>query len=216
MASTRGSVVLLLIGALSGFGKSPADASSVCDRYKTNDLIFTGTADTAWITMVDTLKSPVHKRSEKSKRVRFLVREWYKGKRTNVVEVWMTPGNCPLKIEPDQTYLVYARLNKDNDRNESNGCMGTALVSAAAADVAYLNSAVRGPGLGTEITGTAPAEGVPVQAKSGINTRYAVAGVAGKFVLDGLAPGDWSLSVNGGAAKSVHLEPDSCIAAPSF
>jgi hypothetical protein len=216
MQTMRRCAVLLLVGTLSAFGKSPADTSSVCDRYKNSDVIFTGTAETQWITMVDTLRSPVHKRSEKSKRVRFLVREWYKGKRSNTVEIWLTPSDCPLQIEADQTYLIYARADKDKGRMESNACMGTALASAAAADLTFIDAASRGPGLGTEITGSAGAEGLTVQAKSGMAVRYAASGAGGKFVFDGLAPGDWALSVNGGAARRVVLEPNSCVAAPAF
>lgn len=212
----RRCAVLLLASTLSGFGKSPADTSSVCDRYKNSDVIFTGTAETKWITMVDTLKSPVHKRSEKSRRVRFLLREWYKGKRSNTVEIWMTASDCPLQIEADQTYLIYARGDKDKRRWESNGCMGTVPVAAAAADLNYLDAASRGPGQGTEITGTAGSEGLSVQAKSSMNVRYAVTGTGGKFVFDGLTPGDWELSVNGGAARRLVLEPNSCVAAPAF
>src|SRR5580693_4028927 len=107
--------MLLLLLAVVGLAKSPADTanatsnvtSTACDRYQHSDLIFTGTAEHAWITLVETRKSPIHKRSEKSKRVRFLVREWYKGKRHDTIEVWMTPGDCPLQIETNQMYLIY-------------------------------------------------------------------------------------------------------------
>src|ERR1035438_8661301 len=141
-------VLLLLTGTL-GWAITPADTSTVCDRYQHSDVTFTGTAETVWITMLDTRKSPIHRRAEKSKRVRFLVREWYKGKRADTVEVWMTPGECEFKIEADQTYLIYARFNKDADKGkgrfESNGCMGTVPVAGAAADLTYLTAVQLGP-----------------------------------------------------------------------
>src|SRR5215467_10540503 len=99
MQLTRACAVLLLLTAPAGFGKSPGDDSTVCNRFQQSELIFTGSAETQWITMVDTRKSPVHRRSEKAKRIRFLVREWYKGQRRNTVEVWITPSDCPLHIQ---------------------------------------------------------------------------------------------------------------------
>ncbi len=191
--------------------KTPRETSTVCDRYQHSDIIFTGSAEDAWMSMLDTHKSPIHKRSEKSKRVRFLVREWYKGKRQDIVEIWMTPSDCPLTIEANQMYLIYARVNKDNGRTESNACLGTVLVANAAADLTYLTAALQGPGRGTRISGTAGSEGLNIQAKSGIDIRYAITDGAGKFTFDGLPPADWNLSVTGRAPQEVHLTPDSCI-----
>jgi hypothetical protein len=210
MHPTRACSVLLLLAAI-GYGKSSADPATVCDRYQHSDLIFTGSSETSWITMVDTRKSPIHKRSEKSKRVRFLVRELFKGKRQNTVEVWMTPGDCPLTVEPNQTYLIYARLNKDAGRIESNGCMGTVPVASAASDLSYLTAAQLGPAHATRISGNAGSPGLNISAKSGIDTRYAVSDSTGMFTFDGLAAGDWALSINGGEAKPVRLEPGGCV-----
>jgi hypothetical protein len=203
-------VLLLLAAAVAGFGKSPADSSTVCDRYQRSDLIFTGSAETTWITMEDTLRSPIHKRSEKSKRVRFLVREWFKGQRRNTMEVWMTPSDCPLRVEVNQTYLIYAHVDKDKGRIESNACMGTIAVGAAASDLSYLTAAQLGPAQATRITGTAGGPSLNIQAKSGVDSRYAVSDSAGQFIFDGLSAGDWTLSTAGGAAKEIHLAPGSC------
>ena len=192
-------------------GKSSADSSTVCDRFQRSDLIFTGSTETTWITTVDTRKSPIHKRSEKSKRVRFLVREWFKGQRMNTVEVWVTPGECPLRVEANETYLIYAHLNKDNGRVETNGCMGTVAARTADSDLSYLTAAQHGPAQATRISGTAGGPGLNILAKSGINNRYAIADAAGKFTFDGLGAGDWELSVVGGAPKPLHLEPGSCV-----
>jgi len=204
-------VLLLLLAAVAGFSKSPAENSTVCDRYQHSGLIFTGSSETFWITMLDTHKSPVHKRSEKSKRVRFLVREWFKGQRRNTVEVWMTPGECTLSLEANRTYLVYARLNQQNGRVESNGCMGTVAADTAGPDLSYLTAALHGPDHATRISGNAGGPGLNVLAKSGIDNRYAAADDAGRFTLDGLAAGDWTVSVVGGESKQVHLEPSSCV-----
>jgi hypothetical protein len=216
MVLTRLYSVLLLLAMLVpaaaiGLGKSPGDSSTVCERYQRSDLIFTGSAETGWITALDTRKSPIHKRSEKSKRVRFLVREWYKGQRQNTVEVWMTPGDCALTIEPNQTYLVYAHLNKDNGRTESNACLGTVAAGTASSDLTYLTAAQHGPAQATRLSGNAGGPGVNIQAKSGIDTRYAIADAAGLYTFDGLATGDWAVSVVGGAGKSVQLTPNSCV-----
>jgi hypothetical protein len=211
MQQTRLGAVILLFAA-AGLAKSPTDTSTVCDRYQQSDLIFTGSAETTWITLLDTRKSPIHKRSEKSKRVRFLVREWYKGKRRDTVEVWFPPADCPLKIEANQTYLLYAHLNKDNGRTESTGCMGTVPVASAASDILYLTAAQLGPDHATRIFGNAGTASVNVLAQSGIDKRYAIADANGQFVFDGLKAGEWNLSPVGAAAsKPVQLTPNSCV-----
>lgn len=202
----------MLLFAAIGWSKSPADSATVCDRYKSSDLIFTGTTEHAWIDMVETRQSPVHKRSEKAKRVRFLSRDWYKGTRQNFVEVWMTPGDCPLHVQAGETYLIYARINKDKRRVESNGCMGMTAVSAAASDLSYLTATQLGPDHATRVSGNAGGPGLNVLAKSGINTRYAVSDGSGQYVFDGLTPGEWVISVSGGPAKQVQVEPSACIA----
>ena len=215
MHQTQICTVLLLVAVGTGLGeslaKSPAESSTVCDRFQRSDLVFTGSADTPWITMLETGKSPIHKRSEKSKRVRFLVREWYKGQRQDTVTVWMTPSDCALKIEANETYLMYTHLNKDNGRIESNACMGTVAVRSAASDISYLTAAQSGPGQATRISGNAGAPGVNILAKSGVNNRYAVSDGAGQYTFDGLLAGDWELSIVGGASKPVQLTPNSCV-----
>src|SRR5580704_3180327 len=113
MLLARFSTVLLLVSA-AGTAKSPTDSSTVCDRFQHSDIVFAGSAESPWIALFDTGKAPVHKRSEKSKRVRFLVREWYKGQRQDLMDIWMTPSECPLKIEANEMYVIYAHLNKDN------------------------------------------------------------------------------------------------------
>jgi hypothetical protein len=193
--------------------KAPTDTSTVCDRYQHSDIVFTGTAETAWLTMVDTRQSPIHKRSEKSKRVRFLVREWYKGERRTMVEVWMTPSDCEFQTEADQTYLIYAKIGKDKkgkERFESNGCMGSVPLSAAASDISFLTAAQLGPNYATRITGNAGAPNVTVTAKSGVNLRYATSDAKGTYTFDGLQAGDWQVSASG-VTKPVHLEPNTCV-----
>jgi hypothetical protein len=211
MHRTRFCTVLLLLAAGIGLGKSPTDSSTVCDRYQRSDMIFTGSAETPWVTAVETRKSPIHKRSEKSKRVLFLVREWYKGQRQDSVTVWMTPSDCEFGIEANQTYLIYARLNKDNGRIESNACMGTVAVANAASDISYLTAAQSGPAQTTRIFGNAGGPGLNILAKSGVDNRYAVSDSAGQYTFDGLKAGDWELSIVGGSAKPVQLTPSSCV-----
>jgi hypothetical protein len=204
----------LLLQAAFLFGKSPADNSTVCDRFQQNDVIFTGTAENSWITLLDTHKSPLHRRSEKSKHVRFLVREWFKGARQDTVEVWMTPGDCAMKIDAGVTYLMYVRLNKDKDRLESNACQGTKPVEEAASDLSYLTVAQSSPQRATRVSGIAGKEGLNVQAISGVDIRYAITDGAGHYTFDGLPAGDWSFSVNGGPAKQAHFEPGACVDLP--
>jgi hypothetical protein len=190
-----------------------ASSTTVCDRYQQADLVFTGSAETPWITTVDTRKVPFHKRSEKSKKTRFLVREWFKGKRTNTVEVWFTPADCDLTVAANQTYLVYGRMNKDNGRIESNGCIGTVAVENAAPDLRYLTAAQAGPNLSAHLSGNAGGPDVNVVAQSGINKRYAVSDAGGQYVLDGLAAGEWQVSIVGGQAQTVTLAAGSCVIA---
>ena len=204
------STACLLVAGLA-FAKSPAETSTVCDRYQQSDVIFTGTAETAWVTMLDTHRLPVRwQPMEKSKRIRFLVREWYKGRRSDTVEVWMTPGDCNLSIEADKTYLIYARINKDKRRVESDRCAGTIPVAQAAADLVFLTAAQLGPAQATHLSGNAGAPGLNIQAQSGVDSRYAITDAAGKFAFDGLPAGDWNLFPVGGAPTPVHLEPNSC------
>ena len=209
MIPSRLGAVILLASSFT-LAKSPTDSASICDRYKQSDLIFTGSADGPWVAVFETGRSPIHKRSEKSKRIRFLVREWYKGKRQSMINVWMTPSDCPLKIEANQMYLIYARVNQANGRIESNACMGTQPADKANADLVYLQAAQSGTGWATQISGMA-GEGANVVARSEINTRYAIAGSDGRYVLNGLAPGDWNLSIPGGHSQPTHLEPNSCV-----
>lgn len=190
------------------FVAPPGQPSTVCDRYKSADLIFTGSAEDKWMDMLDTHQSPMHKRKEKSRRVRFLVREWYKGQRQDMEEIWIPPSNCPLTMEANQMYLIYARVNKDNGRTETTACMGTTLASSAAPDLSFLTPASEGHT--TQISGTAGKDGLNIQAKSGVNTRYAITDTKGQFTLNGLPPGDWTLSIVGGAPQTVNLQPDSC------
>ena len=211
MQPTRVCGVLLLLAAAAGFSKSPAETSTVCDRYQHSDLIFTGSSETTWITLLDTHKSPIHKRSEKSKRVRFLVREWFKGQRRNTVEVWLTPGECALSVAANQTYLIFARLNKDSGRIETNSCMGTVGVDTAASDLSFLTAAQHGPTQATRISGTAGGPNLHIVARAGIDNRYAATDSTGHFTFDGLGAGDWDLGVVGGASKQVHLEPNACV-----
>ncbi len=200
------------MAAVAGFGEASTDSSTVCDRYQHADLVFTGSAETPWVTWLDTRKSPVHKRSEKSKRVRFLVREWYKGQRRDTVEVWLTPSECPLAVETNQQYLIYARVNKDNGRIESNACMGTVAAGSAASDITYLTVAQSGAAQATRISGNGGGPSLNITAKSGIDTRYALTDGAGMFSLDGLPAGDWTLAVvGGGPGKPVQLAPNSCV-----
>ena len=65
--------------------------------------------------------------------------------------------------------------------------------------------------MATRISGTAGGGDLNIQAKSGINTRYALTDSTGRFTFDGLPPGEWELSAVGGTPKSVHLAPDSCV-----
>jgi hypothetical protein len=123
----------------------------------------------------------------------------------------MTPSDCPLTVETSQTYLIYAHLNKDNGRTESNACMGTVGVASAVSDLTYLTAAQQGPAQATRISGNAGGQGVNVVAKSGIDSRYAVTDGAGRFTFDGLAAGDWMLSILGGSAKTVQLPPGNCV-----
>jgi hypothetical protein len=197
------------------YAQPPAGTSTICDRFAQSDAIFSGTAENAWMNLLDTGKMPVHRRKEKSKAVRFLVREWFKGAREESVQVWMTPGDCALRIEAGETYLVYVKINKDKSRFETNACQGTKDIGAAASDLSYLTAAQLGPDHATRVSGIAgTAAGVNVQAKSGIDTRYAITDGTGRFTYDGLAAADWSFSVNGGPAKALHVAPCSCADLP--
>ena len=213
MPPTRPCIVLLLLTAALGLAKAPTDTSTVCDRYQHSDIVFTGTSQSGWITMVESRRSPaIRKRDEKPKRMHFIVREWYKGERRTIVEVWMMPSDCEAKIQADQTYLIYAHIGKDKkgkERFESNACGSTIPVKDAASDISYLTAAQLGPNNATRIAGNAGGPNITVTAKSGPNLRYATSDTNGNFTFDGLAAGDWQVSYSGNT-KTVHLEPSTC------
>ena len=142
------------------------------------------------------------------------------------IEVWNEPGDCGISFQKGETYLVYANDDEETERLETNICHRTARVSDSGEDLTYLNfyqnDALPSARLEGFITSEmnqlnldrfhysgkipAPVSDVVVELKSSEGARYTAPDTAGRFVFDGLAQGDYQVSVfDGGFPESIDL-----------
>jgi hypothetical protein len=128
------------------------------------------------------------------------------------VDVWTPFGDCGYDFQIGETYLVYADSDEDTNVVETDHCMRTRRVSDAGADLAYLffykerkEASGRAEGFTTFDSLYAakphdadkiasPAAGFTVELKSANGARYTRSDDSGKFLFDGLEPGDYLLS----------------------
>jgi len=129
--------------------------------------------------------------------------------------VWTPFGDCGVAFQAGERYLVYAVADEGTDHVETNVCTRTRRLSDAGSELAYLyyyknhaKTAGRIEGFVTydprlhlefgmsldSVKITAPAPNTVVRLESGSEARYARAAADGRFVFDGLAPGDYELS----------------------
>jgi hypothetical protein len=158
------------------------------------------------------------------------------------LDVWTPFGDCGVDFQPGETYLVYAGNDEESDTLETGSCTRTRRLTDAGEDLAYLffykdrkNPAGRLEGFATfdpmyQVHQSTrrdpdridlPAAGVIVELKSPSGIRYTTTNPLGRFVFDGLAPGDHQVTAYAaGFPESVkvlagprqfHAEPRACV-----
>jgi hypothetical protein len=126
--------------------------------------------------------------------------------------VWTPFGDCGIEFQTGETYLVYASMDEDSDKVETDVCMGTRRLSDAGADLPYLSFYKSDPKESGHLDGfvtsdsaaranppdgdriPSPVAGILIELKSDDATRYATSGRDGRFVFDGLAEDSYKLS----------------------
>jgi len=134
------------------------------------------------------------------------------GAEDQVFDVWTPSGDCGFDFQTGETYLVYAESDEDTDMMETDKCTRTRRLSDAGPDLAYLYFYKERKAAAGRVEGFAtsdplyqgkprdadkidsPVPGITVELKSPSGVRYARSDLAGKFLFDGLAAGDYQLS----------------------
>jgi hypothetical protein len=146
------------------------------------------------------------------RRVRFRVKQVFRGPKDDVIEVWSGFTECNYYFQTGETYLVYAAQEQDKRLAIGVGSRTTRL-SDARDDLAYLFFYANGGAESLRLYGFVtsseqdlrwtrlwdsalhPMHDVVVELKSGHGLRYTSPNREGRFVFDGLAPGEYSISV---------------------
>jgi hypothetical protein len=130
------------------------------------------------------------------------------------IEISTPFGDCGYNFQRGETYLVYAVSDEDTTVSVADACTATKRLSDAGADLPYLyflkdNKRAAGrveevatydpnvllnPPPSEDETPASPAIGLVIAASSGESPRYAISDRRGRFVFDGLAPGDYTVS----------------------
>jgi hypothetical protein len=138
------------------------------------------------------------------------------GEAPRTMEIWTSFGECGVSFQTGETYLVYADSDEESDVVTTTACHRTARLSDAGDDLAYLffrknqrKQSARLEALvttGVELIAVrdrdhyatriaSPAAATVVQADDGVRRVRATADEFGRAVFDGLAPGDYQLTV---------------------
>jgi len=156
-------------------------------------------------------------------------------------DVWTPFGDCGVDFQPGETYLVYAEGDEETNILQTDSCMRTRRLTDAGDDLAYLffykdreNPAGRLEGFATfdplyQLHRAArrdpdridlPASGLTIELKSPSGVRYTLSDTYGRFVFDGLEPGEHQVTayaagfpetaVAAGGPKRFHAEPRAC------
>jgi len=161
------------------------------------------------------------------RRVRFQVKTAFRGEREESVEVWTDSGDCGYDFQEGETYLVYADEDEETDRINTSVCYRNRRLSDAGDDLAYLFFYRNGGDESARLEGfvtsdefyqrdldrahdpekiKSPAPGVVLELNSGQGRRYTQSGRDGRFVFDGLAGGEYRVSVfDAGYPEQVKL-----------
>jgi hypothetical protein len=159
------------------------------------------------------------------RRVRFKVKTTFRGEES--VEVWTDSGDCGYDFQVGETYLVYADEDEESGRINTSVCYRNRRLSDAGDDLAYLFFYRNGGDESARLEGfvTAdefyqrdldsahdpekvklPAPGVILELQSGQSRHYTQSDRDGRFVFDGLAGGEYSVSVfDAGYPEQVKL-----------
>jgi hypothetical protein len=148
------------------------------------------------------------------RRVRFQVKTTFRGAES--AEVWTDSGDCGYDFQVGETYLVYADEDEETDRINTSVCYRNRRLSDAGDDLAYLFFYRNGGDESARLEGfvTAdefyqrdldkahdpekvklPAAGVVLELNAGHDRRYTQSDRDGRFVFDGLAGGEYGVSV---------------------
>ena len=157
------------------------------------------------------------------KRVRLRVKTVFRGEigdddddktPAKTVEVWTAFGDCGITFQTGETYLVYADDDEESNIMTTGACTRTRRLTDAGDDLAYLyffknyaDSAGRVEGFVTgdllflrdlDLAHYSGRIGAPVAAvvelKSGDRARYTETDDKGRFLFDGVAAGDFTVS----------------------
>ena len=168
------------------------------------------------------------------RRVRFKVKTTFRGEKEKddsddegPLEVWTDSGDCGYDFQVGETYLVYADEDEESGRIDTSVCYRNRRLSDAGDDLAYLYFFQNGGDESARLEGfvTAdefyqrdldkahdpekvklPAPGVILELNSGKGRRYTESDRDGRFVFDGLAGGEYSVSVfDAGYPEAVKL-----------
>ena len=157
------------------------------------------------------------------RRVRFKVKTTFRGEKEKddsgdeeSLEVWTDSGDCGYDFQVGETYLVYADEDEETDRINTSVCYRNRRLSDAGDDLAYLYFFQNGGDESARLEGFVtsdefyqrdldkahdpekvklPAPGVILELDSGQGRRYTESDRDGRFVFDGLAGGEYSVSV---------------------
>src|SRR5664280_1559112 len=150
------------------------------------------------------------------RRVRFKVKTTFPGEEEESLDVWTDSGDCGYDFQVGETYLVYADEDEETDRINTSVCYRNRRLSDAGDDLAYLFFYRNGGDESARLEGFVtsdefyqrdmdnahdpekvklPAPGVVLELNSGHGRRYTQSGGDGRFVFDGLAGGEYSISV---------------------
>src|SRR6266480_985225 len=149
---------------------------------------------------------------DEGKRVLFQVIEVFQGSKQETIQLWTGFSNCGPYFQKGETYVVYAN-RRDNDRLEAGACSRTRRLTDAGEDLAYLHFIQHGGTAASRVFGfvtsseldlrtprlwdsvSSPLSDLIVELQTEAGTRHASTDRQGRFVFDGLKPGDCLLSI---------------------
>ena len=168
------------------------------------------------------------------RRVRFKVKTTFRGEKEKddsddqeSLEVWTDSGDCGYDFQVGETYLVYADEDEESGRINTSVCYRNRRLSDAGDDLTYLYFFQNGGDESARLEGFVtsdelyqrdldkahdpekvklPAAGAILELSSGHGRRYTQSDRDGRFVFDGLAGGEYSVSVfDAGYPEQVKL-----------
>ncbi len=128
-----------------------------------------------------------------------------------IVTVWTPSDDCGYDFQRGETYLIYADSDEETARIETTKCTRTKRLTDAGDDLAYLYFREKGGDESTRLEGfvtddptqdvsrfvnsiRSPVSDIVLKLQSGDEARYARSAADGRFVFDGLAAGQHSLT----------------------